>query len=214
MTLTCPGDEAGYFAYSCSSGGQQPGCAVWDGDAYVISSSCVVLDYTAYNTTCLCAVDGSGTARRRGRRSLAAADNQKVLDIAGAVNVIPEAIDIGWQGVSEEFTNAASDQNTVLIGVWPAFLGLLVVGVLVILYYQYRQSKLASSRIGSGGRSATSLSPLFALVLPVELGPASLIHRLRRKLYDEHVFLSLFTPEHLVFKWIHVFGVALNTLFV
>ena len=61
LNITCPSRKKGDFDVTCPARSSEPECITWNGFEYAANPDCVVVDYTAYNTTCFC--EGA-TARR------------------------------------------------------------------------------------------------------------------------------------------------------
>lgn len=190
VRVECPGEE-GYFNITCGYRSVEPICTSSDGVQFASDPDCAVVAFSPTNITCRCLVSSSSS-----RRSLKQISGSSELLLYSATqHTVEETIPVQWllAPLIQESLN-----NAVVVPALGAVLGIIVIGTIVVMAWDWRWKALLAAAVHASKedtKSSRTFSGFFESIFPDELRADRWYKGYMHWLFRKHQILSLFYPR-------------------
>jgi hypothetical protein len=192
--MTCPGNQRGFYNYSCPGETKEPMCTSWDGLNYVPETRCHVLTFSGYNTTCVCDLASSfnTTTNLTGNRIRSGIIKDKpnlvVMQIASSFHVIHENFNAeGYFVPNVQYDTIMRTLSIYMAGLLAIFFFMFTLLAWMGRFYDVYK-EMSVEKKGGKTRSARDF---FKVVLPIEFSRLKWYSIWFVKLAREHTLLCV-----------------------
>ena len=223
LNVTCPAHKKGDFEITCPARLSQPECSTWTGQEYAVNPDCVVVDYTAYNTTCFCsaATDAASASAASASRRLQEGGANAALEFATRFAVI--GADVGTTFIAAPSLTDVRN-NLVILTALSVVVTVYLLGLLLFRLWDWRDRtreriKQLNDGFHFGRKKARTIYGFYNSMFPDELRAAKWYVLYWCQLQAEHPWVAVLAPynnirEARATKWSIAVGRLLVFLFV